>query len=246
MHTAVNSAGNLTKYYKDPEKFTVTVTDAKGQAAANKTVEITINGVTYTRTTDENGTASLNINLNSGEYPVRVAVDDVEANFSVTVQATIDSSDVVKVFRNGTQYYAIFADANGTPAPNTKVSFNVNGVIYNRTTDENGTAKLNINLPSGEYILTSTNTVTGEKISNVIKVLSVIESSDLTKYFRNASQFIVRIHTADGGYVGAGEEVRFNINGVIYTKKTNATGHAKLNINLRSRQLHYNNLLQGL
>ncbi len=63
-------------------------------------------------------------------------------------------------------------------------------------------------------------------------ILSVIESSDLTKYFRNASQFIVRIHTADGGYVGAGEEVRFNINGIIYTKKTNATGHAKININL--------------
>ena len=226
------NAGNLTKYYKDPQKFTVTVTDAKGKAAANKTVEITINGVTYTRTTDENGTASLNINLNSGEYPVVVAVDDVKVNSTVFVKATIDASDVVKVFRNDTQYYATFVDVNGTPTPNTTVSFNVNGVIYNRTTDENGTAKLNINLPSGEYILTATNTVTGEKISNVIKVLSVIESSDLTKYFRNASQFIVRIHTADGGYVGAGEEVRFNINGMIYAKKTNATGHAKININL--------------
>ena len=226
------NAGNLTKYYKDPQKFTVTVTDAKGKAAANKTVEITINGVTYTKITDENGTASLNINLNSGEYPVSVAVDDVVVNSSVFVKATIDASDVVKVFRNNTQYYATFVDVNGTPTPNTTVSFNVNGVIYNRTTDENGTAKLNINLPSGEYILTATNTVTGEKMSNVIKVLSVIESSDLTKYFRNASQFIVRIHTADGGYVGAGEEVRFNINGMIYAKKTNATGHAKININL--------------
>ena len=226
------NAGNLTKYYKDPQKFTVTVTDAKGQPATNKTVEITINGVTYTRTTDETGTASLNINLNSGEYPVIVAVDDVKVNSTVFVKATIDASDVVKVFRNDTQYYATFVDVNGTPTPNIMVSFNVNGVIYNRATDDNGTAKLNINLPSGEYILTATNTVTGEKMSNVIKVLSVIESSDLTKYFRNASQFIVRIHTADGGYVGAGEEVRFNINGMIYAKKTNATGHAKININL--------------
>ena len=68
--------------------------------------------------------------------------------------------------------------------------------------------------------------------SNMIKVISLIESDDLTKYFRNASQFVVRIHSADGGYVGAGEEVKFNINGVIYTRLTNATGHAKLNINL--------------
>ena len=226
------SAPDLTKYYSGHESFNVNVFYANGRAIAGKEVKITINGVTYSRTTDENGTASLNINLNSGEYPVSVVVDDVVVNSSVFVKATIDASDVVKVFRNNTQYYATFVDVNGTPTPNTTVSFNVNGVIYNRTTDENGTAKLNINLPSGEYILTSTNTVTGEKMSNVIKVLSVIESSDLTKYFRNASQFIVRIHTADGGYVGAGEEVRFNINGMIYAKKTNATGHAKININL--------------
>ena len=32
--------------------------------------------------------------------------------------------------------------------------------------------------------------------------------------------------------LGAGEEVKFNINGVIYTRTTNATGHAVLNINL--------------
>ena len=226
------SAPDLTKYYSGHESFNVNVFYANGRAIAGKEVKITINGVTYSRTTDENGTASLNINLNSGEYPVSVVVDDVVVNSSVFVKATIDASDVVKVFRNDTQYYATFVDVNGTPTPNTTVSFNVNGVIYNRTTDENGTAKLNINLPSGEYILTSTNTVTGEKMSNVIKVLSVIESSDLTKYFRNASQFIVCIHTADGGYVGAGEEVRFNINGMIYAKKTNATGHAKININL--------------
>ena len=109
--TAVISAENLTKYYKDSEKFTVKITDAKGQPAANKTVEITINGVTYKRTTNENGTASLSINLNSGVYPVRVVVDGVEANFTVTVQSTIDSSDIVKIFRNATQYNAIFTDA---------------------------------------------------------------------------------------------------------------------------------------
>ena len=199
--TAVISAENLTKYYKDSEKFTVKI-------------------------------ASLSINLNSGVYPVRVVVDGVEANYTVTVMSTIDSSDIVKIFRNGTQYNAIFTDANGTPLPNIKVSFNLHGIIYNRTTDKNGAAKLNINLDAGDYIITAFNSATGEMKSNNIKVISLIESDDLTKYYRNATQFVVRIHTADGGYVGAGEEVKFNINGVIYTRTTNATGHAKLNINL--------------
>ena len=226
------TAEDLTKYYKDSEKFAVTVTDARGQAVSNKTVEITINGVTYNRTTDENGTAKLNINLNSGEYPVSVAVDDIIVNSTVTVKSTIDAADVIKIFRNDTQYYAKFIDANGTPLVNTKISFNINGIIYNRTTDGNGSAKLNINLDAGTYILTATNSVTGEMKSNTIKVISLIESSDLTKYYRNASQFVVRIHSADGGYIGAGENVTFNINGVFYTRTTNATGHAKLNINL--------------
>lgn len=231
-NTVTINAKNLTKYYKNPEKFTITVTDAKGRAAANKTAEITINGVTYKRTTDENGTASLNINLNSGEYPVIVAVDDTVVNSTVTVKSTIDASDVVKMFRNETQYYATFTDSNGTALANTKVSFNINGIIYNRTTDAKGKTKLNINMAAGDYIITAANPVTGEMKSNNIKVISLIESDDLTKYYRNASQFVVRIHTADGSYAGAGEEVRFNVNGLFYTRTTNATGHAKLNINL--------------
>ena len=226
------TAEDLTKYYKDSEKFAVTVTDARGQAVSNKTVEITINGVTYNRTTDENGTAKLNINLNSGEYPVSVAVDDIIVNSTVTVKSTIDAADVIKIFRNDTQYYAKFIDSNTNILANTSVSFNINGIIYNRTTNGNGTAKLNINLDAGDYIITATNTVTGEMKSNTIKVISLIESNDLTKYYRNASQFVVRIHSADGGYLCAGENVTFNINGVFYTRTTNATGHAKLNINL--------------
>ena len=226
------TAEDLTKYYKDSEKFAVTVTDARGQAVSNKTVEITINGVTYNRTTDENGTAKLNINLNSGEYPVSVAVDDIIVNSTVTVKSTIDAADVIKIFRNDTQYYAKFIDSNTNILANTSVSFNINGIIYNRTTNGNGTAKLNINLDAGDYIITATNTVTGEMKSNTIKVISLIESNDLTKYYRNASQFVVRIHSDDGGYIGAGENVTFNINGVFYTRTTHATGHAKLNINL--------------
>ncbi|MBR6023404.1 MAG: Ig-like domain repeat protein, partial [Methanobrevibacter sp.] len=229
---AIISAPELVKYYSGPERFTVNLTYARGSPAANKPVNITLNGVTYPRTTDENGIASLNINLGAGEYPVSVVVDDVLVNSTVTVKSTIDASDVVKMFRNDTQYYARFSDANGTALANTNVSFNINGVIYNRTTDGNGTAKLNINLGAGDYILTAINPITGEMESNTIKVISQIESSDLTKYYKNASQFVVHIHSDDGSYVGAGEEVTFNINGVFYTRTTNATGHAKLNINL--------------
>ncbi|WP_295725551.1 hypothetical protein [uncultured Methanobrevibacter sp.] len=43
------------------------------------------------------------------------------------------------MFRKNAQYYARFVDVNGMPTAKTIVSFNVNAIIYNRTTDENGT-----------------------------------------------------------------------------------------------------------
>ena len=54
----------------------------------------------------------------------------------------------------------------GNPYSNQIVTFNINGVFYNRTTDAYGDAKLNINLQAGEYIITSS--YNGSNIANTI------------------------------------------------------------------------------
>ncbi|WP_029143177.1 hypothetical protein, partial [Methanobrevibacter smithii] len=46
-------------------------------------------------------------------------------------------------------------DGQGKPLANQNITFNVNGVFYNRTTDENGMANLLIRLNQGKYIITS-------------------------------------------------------------------------------------------
>ena len=46
-------------------------------------------------------------------------------------------------------------DGQGKAYANQKIEFNINGVFYIRTTDSAGEAKLNIDLPVGEYIITS-------------------------------------------------------------------------------------------
>ena len=54
---------------------------------------------------------------------------------------------MVKYYKNESQFYATFLNGQGKPiANNTEVHFNVNGVFYTSYTNENGTAKLNINL----------------------------------------------------------------------------------------------------
>ena len=232
-NTQIN-AEDVEKYYKGPERFVVNVTDATGNPIANKSVKITINGITYNRTTDENGIASIGIGLNSGVYNVTTEVDNITVNSVVTVLSTVEGNDLVKVFRNATPYTAVFKDSKGNYlAKGTQVEYNINGVMYKKQVGENGVAKLNINLPQGTYIITAINTVTGEKCANNITVLPrIVENKDITKFYKNDTQYTVKLIGDDGNPVGAGEVVTFNINGVFYNRTTNASCEAKLNINL--------------
>ena len=62
-------------------------------------------------------------------------------------------------------------NGNGNALNGVNITFNINGVFYNRTTDENGTARLNIRLVAGEYIITSQyeNAVISNKITIIAK-----------------------------------------------------------------------------
>ena len=229
-------AENLTKYYHGTERFAVKVVDGKGNHISGAEVKIFLNGVTYTRITDENGSASIGVNLESGEYIATVSCNNTTVEATITVLTTVNGTDLVKVFRNATQYFATFRDSEGNYLKDgTTVRFNIHGVFYDRTVSGGkGLAKLNINLEQGEYIITAINLETGESRANNITVIPrIIENYDLTKYYRNASQYTVKLIGDDGKAVGAGEEVTFNINGVFYTRTTNASGIAKLNINLQ-------------
>ncbi|WP_296807014.1 Ig-like domain-containing protein [uncultured Methanobrevibacter sp.] len=230
------TAEDLTKYFHDPERFVVNLTDSKGNPIANANVGIYINGENYTRATDDKGQATMAINLNAGEYPTVVTYNGTSVDATVTVLPTVNGTDITKMFRNETQYYATFLDSHGNYLiEGTTVRFNINGVMYDRkVSGDKGLAKLNINLNAGEYVITAINPITGDKTANNITVLSrLIENADLVKYFRNASQYTVKVIGDDGKAVGAGEKVTFNINGVFYTRQTDTNGIAKLNINLQ-------------
>ena len=229
------TAPDVVKYYGGPERFVVNVTDSKGTPLSNKSVTIVINKVTYNRTTDENGIASMAIGLPSGTYNATVTVDNNTVNSVVNVLTTVNGTDVLKMYKNGTQYYATFIDSEGKYlADGTTVKFNINGVMYERkVSGGKGQAKLNINLPAGKYVITAMNPKTGENATNNVTVLSnIVENYDLTKYYKNASQYSLRLLDDKGNPVGAGVSVQLNINGVFYTRTSDVNGYVKMNINL--------------
>ena len=226
----VLSGSDVEKYYGGNESYVVRLTK-DGEPLAGEVITIVLNGVSYNRTTDNDGLASLSINLGVGVYNVSASYANYVVNNTVTVKSTVDAYDLVKYYLNGTQYEAYVLDSRGNPLDNVTITFNIHGVFYHKEA-HNGKVLLNINLLPGEYIITAYNDVTGEASSNNVKVLPTIESSNLVKYYRNDSQFIVRLLNGDGSSVGAGETVTFNINGVFYTRTTDNEGYAPLNINL--------------
>ena len=60
---------------------------------------------------------------------------------------------------------------------------------YNKTTDSDGVAKLNITLESGKYIIATYNPSTNKTAINTINILSGIECKDITKFCRNGTQW---------------------------------------------------------
>ena len=60
--------GDVVMKYRDGTRFGATILDNRGYPYPNQSVRFNINGVFYTRITDLNGVANLNINLQPGKY----------------------------------------------------------------------------------------------------------------------------------------------------------------------------------
>ena len=224
-------ANDVVKFFRNGTQYCAKFLDGCGSPLVNASVIFNINGVFYKKQTDDNGMAKLNINLRPGMYILTAMHPDaLMYGSNITVLSTILANDVVKFFRNGTQYCAKFLDGCGSPLVNASVTFNINGVLYKKQTDYEGVARLNINLFPGKYILTAMHP-DGLMYGYNITVLSTIYGDDIVKFFRNGTQYCAKFLDGCGSPL-VNASVTFNINGVFYKKQTDDNGMARLNINL--------------
>ena len=224
-------ANDVVKFFRNGTQYCAKFLDGCGSPLVNASVIFNINGVFYKKQTDDNGMAKLNINLRPGVYILTAMHPDaLMYGSNITVLSTILANDVVKFFRNGTQYCAKFLDGCGSPLVNASVTFNINGVLYKKQTDYEGVARLNINLFPGKYILTAMHP-DGLMYGYNITVLSTIHGDDIVKFFRNGTQYCAKFLDGCGSPL-VNASVIFNINGVFYKKQTDDNGMARLNIDL--------------
>ena len=238
-------------FYHDGTRLIAKLTDFQGKPIVNATIYFSINGVIYAKTTDANGTASMGLNLDSNVYPVTVTYNGsafyskISKNITVTINSSIIADDLVKMYQNATRFYAKFIGSDGKVLANTQVRFNIHGVFYTKTTNNDGVADLGIMLRPGTYILTAYNPVTGEQQGFNITVKSLIVQNDLTKYYMNASKFQATIYDKNGS-LAVNKNVTFNIHGVFYTRTTDENGVVSLGISLRPGEYVITTMYEGL
>ena len=216
---------DLVKIYKNASRFEAFI------GKANQSVSFEVHGITYDRTTDENGFTSLAINLEPGEYDIKTTFNGTTIQNTIKVLPTLIAQDLVKYFRNESQFDIKLIDGDGNPVVGQAITLNIHGIFYDRITNENGIARLNINLEAGEYILTAIDPLTGLQMAFTITVLPVLNATDLSMSYKDGSKFAASLVDGQGNPL-ANVDIAFNINGVFYNRTTDENGIARLNINL--------------
>jgi hypothetical protein len=112
----------------------------------------------------------LNINLVPGDYIVTAQYGECKVSNKITVLPVLNASDITMKYLDETQFKVNLVDGQGKPYAGQYITFNINGVFYNKLTDSNGQAALNIRLMPGKYIITSS--YNGSNIANKITITS--------------------------------------------------------------------------
>lgn len=147
--------------------------------------------------------------------------------------ARLITNDLTKTFGEKDQL-EIGLYTNETPLPDENVCIKINEVTYQRKTDSNGIARLNINLPVGVYdahVCFEDDDYNYVNSYCKVTVNPVITTQDMKMTEHDGSQFIAIASSVTGVRL-SGVKVLFTINGITYERHTDMVGEAKLNLNL--------------
>ena len=189
-----------------PLKVAVT---AGGVPLIKRTVTFNINGKTYKKTTDNNGIASLPINLGLGSYTVKYSINKESkvnaksgscnikvferSNSKLTWQSGSSFTDSSQTFK------VLLSDLNGKAISGQTVKLTIKSKTYSATTASNGYAKFKASAPVGTYSVSvkfpGSNSYKGNSTTHSVTI-SVSKStkgvnekntiSDLSEYLKSS------------------------------------------------------------
>lgn len=236
--TPISDVVNVDFSYSDDGSINVELKDEYGRVVPNTDVTLSINGESYTGTTDNNGICIISPSKTvAGEYEVSISVagKNVSTSSPTTVKvmpagsiSSIVASDVTRGYKSSYDFKARFLDKNANPLKNKTVTFVLNGNEYEISTDEFGYATFTNSLSPGTYEITAFNPATSESETyNVTIVERITENKDVKMDYSYSTTYKIRVFADNGNPVGAGENVVIRIDGKkVKDVKTDNQGYA--------------------
>lgn len=183
------SAGNLVMNHNDGSYYKVTVKDKSGNALKGIGVKVTINGVTYNKKTDSNGTVSIKIGLAVGYYTVKSVVSDSyysssTANKHITVNGTkfVAKNIYVKI-KSKVSYSITLLDCKKKPIKNANVVVTIDKKTYNLKSNSKGVVKVSLGtLSAGTHKIKYTHgSYSGTSKINVVSKVTIAQLISASK-----------------------------------------------------------------
>lgn len=209
-------------YEHSNSTYTV-VLENNGKALANKTIKFDLNKIVTIRTTDNNGKAYLNINLSPGIYKLNIAYYDDGRNkiHNIYVLANTSGDNKTNETNSSSNTNPINNQTNNTnPTNNTKP-------INNETNNTNPTN--NTNTTNNQT--NNTDPVIVRKGTNILCQNMITTAFDSKVDGRIGKYFVVTLVDADYKPM-VNKTIYIGFNGKKYTRTTDSSGQAKLQINL--------------
>ena len=150
---ALTGSKNINMFYGDGDVYSVKVFDKLGKVSGKgKLVKFTIDGKTYTRSTDDNGIASLKITNKPGKYKITAYIDNNDDGYheeweetsNVIVVNHLLKLNNVKVKKSAKKIVLKATLMQKKVFKSKNIIFNFNGKNYNAKINNKGVAKLTI------------------------------------------------------------------------------------------------------
>lgn len=257
------TADNLVTFYGSNVLFYITLLDESNNPLSSKEIIFSVNGNTYTNTTNASGSTAIPINnlpLGNSDISIKFNGDDNYFDSSFKSNVLIKSTIIVhgSTFISNENYTAFFLNKNGEALANGKVKINLNNQDNEIICDGDGKAVLNLDVGDGNYTVMLKNIETGETAAHIIKVSNpknesenetgddpssgeqpteityqIVQNSDLIMYYGDSKDYKVRVCNNKGEFVG-GVKVTFVFRGVDYVVPTDSMGYASVRLSLNS------------
>ncbi|WP_405296269.1 Ig-like domain repeat protein, partial [Methanobrevibacter sp.] len=195
-------------------------------------IEFTVDGETY-HVQVKNARASLKMKFSQGTHTFSAQYRNniyrsnvVGFDFDCSNDIVVSAPDVTKYY-GGAQKFTVKVTQNNLPV-STSVTINVNGVDRTMPTNANGEASIDLNLPVGNYVVTSY--VNGKAYTSNAEILTTISSNNAQGTYSNA-YVTATFYDANGNYL-KNSYVKFRIGSTEYSAKTDNYGYASRSIDL--------------